>query len=120
MEHFEVNFFRLEDGSCPVTDYLDSIQTKLRAKTVWTIALLEANGNQLGMPYSELLEDGIFELRAKQGSDISRVLYFFCVGRRIILTHGFTKKTDKTPRSEIELAKKYRKIYLERDAHKNV
>ena len=67
------------------------------------------------MPYSEELENGIFELRAKVGSDISRVLYFFVVGRKIILTNGFIKKTQKTPKSEIELAKKYRADYLSRE-----
>ena len=69
------------------------------------------------MPYSEKLEDGIFELRAKVGSDISRVLYFFVVGRKIILTNGFIKKTQKTPKSEIELAKKYRADYLSREEY---
>lgn len=67
------------------------------------------------MPYSEELQDGIFELRAKVGSDISRVLYFFMVGRKIILTNGFIKKTQKTPKSEIEKAKRYRDDYLSRE-----
>ena len=60
------------------------------------------------------VRDGIFELRAKVGSDISRVLYFFFVGRKIILTNGFIKKTQKTPRGEIEKANTYRKEYLSR------
>ena len=55
---------------------------------------------------------GIFELRAKFGSDISRVLYFFFAGRRVVLTNGFVKKTQKTPKAEIELAKQYRKDFL--------
>lgn len=67
------------------------------------------------MPYSEELQDGIFELRAKVGSDISRVLYFFMVGRKIILTNGFIKKTQKAPKSEIEKAKRYRDDYLSRE-----
>ncbi len=66
------------------------------------------------MAYSEHLVDGIFELRAKVGSNISRVLYFFVVGRKIIITNGFVKKTQKTPKNEIELAKKYRNEYLNR------
>ena len=61
---------------------------------------------------SSPIGDGIFELRAQQGNDISRVLYFFFAGRQIILTNGFVKKTMKTPRSEIALAKKYRREYL--------
>ena len=66
------------------------------------------------MPYSEQLEDGIFELRAKVGSDISRVLYFFFVGNKAILTNGFVKKTPKTPEAEKDKAKKYRAEYLSR------
>lgn len=58
--------------------------------------------------------DGIFEIRTKFGSDITRVLYFFVIGRRIILTNGFVKKTQKTPASEIALAKQYRADYLSR------
>jgi phage-related protein len=62
-----------------------------------------------------LLPNGIFELRAKVGSDISRVFYFFVIGKRIVLTNGFIKKTQKTPKSEIELAKKYRNEFLNRE-----
>lgn len=57
---------------------------------------------------------GIFELRAKVGTDISRVLYFFYYEGRIVLTHGFIKKTQRTPAAEIEKAKKYRRDYIER------
>ena len=58
-----------------------------------------------------MLDDGIFELRVKQGSDISRVLYFFVVGSKVVLTNGFVKKTQKTPANQIDLAKKYRLAY---------
>lgn len=64
--------------------------------------------------YSKHLDDGIFELRAKVGSDISRVMYFFVINHEIILTHGFVKKSQKTPKGEIDRVKKYRKDYLER------
>ena len=73
------------------------------------------NGYELREPYSKHLDEGIFELRAKVGSDISRVLYFFIVGRKVVLTNGFIKKTQKTPPSEIEKAKEYRKEYLNRE-----
>lgn len=88
---------------------------KMKAKLFGLIDILEENGNQLREPYSKFLGDGIFELRAKLGSDITRILYFFYYEGRIILTHGFTKKTQKTPPSEIERAKKYRKEFLERE-----
>ena len=77
---------------------------------------------QFGMPcvaYSKHLEDGIFEIRGKVGSDISRVLYFFYYGGKIILTNGFVKKTQKAPSKEIKRAKKYRKDYIERFGEEN-
>jgi phage-related protein len=55
-------------------------------------------------------KDGIFEVRGKVGSNISRVLYFFHVDRKIILTNGFVKKTQKNPKNEITLAKNIGKI----------
>lgn len=81
----------------------------------FTVRLLEEYGNELRLPYSRHLEDGIFELRAKVSSNITRVLYFFYVGQTIVLTNGFVKKTQKTPRAAIEQAKEYRKIFLEQE-----
>ena len=75
--------------------------------------LLAENGTQLREPYSKPLDDGIFELRAKVGSDISRVLYFFMIGKKVILTNGFVKKTQKTPEKEINKKKKKKKEYYE-------
>ena len=114
MQEYDVDFFIKENGDCPVKEFLLSIDKKMRAKLMVDIALLEENGPQLREPYSKHLEDGIFEIRAKQGSNITRVLYFFFVGKKIILTNGFTKKTQKTPQSEIATAKKYRAEYIER------
>ena len=114
MTMFEVLFYEKEDGTRPAEEYLLSEDIKLQAKMSREILLLEEFGNLLRKPHSELLEDGIFELRAKVGTDISRVLYFFIVGRKVILTNGFRKKTEKTPRDIIELAKKYRDDFIER------
>ena len=63
-------------------------------------------------PLSKHLEDGIFELRSKVGTNIVRILYFFEENRIIIATNGFVKKQQKTPKSEIELAKRRRKDYF--------
>lgn len=115
MENFIIDFFRMENGECPVSDFLDSLDKKMRAKILRLLQLLENNGNELREPYSKPIGDGIFELRAKQGTDIIRVMYFFVIGHRIILTNGFVKKTQKTPTNEVELAKKYRRIYLGRE-----
>lgn len=86
----------------------------MRAKVLRTVSLLGDSGPGLREPYSKPLDDGIFEIRTKFGSDITRVLYFFVVGKKVILTNCFIKKSQKTPRSEIELAKRYRADYLSR------
>ena len=101
------------NGDQPAKEFLLSLDKKMRAKMADTISILQDNGYELREPYSKHLSEGIFELRAKVGSDITRVLYFF-VERHIILTNGFIKKTQKTPPKEIERAKKYRADYLRR------
>ena len=115
MAKFKVLFYQKADGSEPVKQFLNSLDKKMRAKMVRTIEALQNNGNDLREPYSKHLDDGIFELRAKVGTDISRVLYFFFIGQRVILTNGFIKKTQKTPTKEINLAKKYRSDFLQRE-----
>ena len=114
MLEFEIIFYDKPDGTEPVKEFLDSLDVKMRAKMLRTVLLLAENGTQLREPYSKPLDDGIFELRAKVGSDISRVLYFFLIGKKVVLTNGFIKKTQKTPGAEIEKAKQYRKEYLSR------
>ena len=110
----DVDYYKFEDSSNPIDPYLDDLLPKMRAKVLRTIGLLEMFGSRLRLPHSEHLEDGIFELRIKQGSDIERVLYFFFVGNKAILTNGFSKKTQKTPPGELQLAKDRRADYLRR------
>lgn len=114
MLQFEVDFFKKADGSCPVMEFLDSLDVKMRAKIARLILLLENNGNGLREPYSKALGEGIYELRAIQGNNITRVLYFFISGNKIILTNGFIKKTQRTPQAELDIAKRYRIEYLNR------
>ena len=118
MSKFEIIFYEKEDGTMPAQDFLDSLDDKMRAKMILTVDMLKTNGNRLREPYSKTLDDGIMELRAVVGTNISRVLYFFVVGQKVILTNGFIKKTQKTPKKEITLAKKYREDYIERERKK--
>ena len=111
---FQVELYETEDGKQPVAEFLDSLDAKMAAKLVGMMELLEEKGTELRMPYSEHIEDGIFELRCKLGSNITRALYFFYVNRRIIVTNGFVKKTQKTPAKEIQLAKKRRADWVAR------
>lgn len=114
MKEYTVEFYATKDGREPAKEFIESLDAKMIAKLLKIIELLEANGPSLRIPYSEHLGDGIFEIRAKQGSDITRVLYFFVVGKKIVLTNGFVKKTQKTPKREIEKAKKFRSDYERR------
>lgn len=114
MDQFVVEFYEVQNGERPAEEFLNELDTKMRSKLVMTLKVLQEKGNGLREPYSKHLEDGIFEVRGKVGTDISRVLYFFYFGGKIILTNGFIKKSQKTPRGEIEKAKAYRKDFLER------
>ena len=108
---FEVEYYEKSDGTYPAEEFILSQDIKMQTKLFRLLELLELKGNELREPYSKSLSDGIFEIRAIHGNNITRVLYFFVVDKKIILTNGFVKKTQKTPENEIALAKKYRKDY---------
>jgi phage-related protein len=109
-----VVYYAKNDGSIPIIKFIDDLPIKLQAKTFRSINLLAENGNELPERHTRFVRNGLYELRVHQGSDIVRVLYFFMNDRRIILTNGFVKKSNKLPLGEIELAIKYKSDYLER------
>lgn len=117
MSNFNIEYYKDTNGKCPISEFLLSLEPKMRAKSLKMILLLEEYGNELTEPYSKHLTDGIFELRINQGNNISRILYFFIINQKIVLTNGFIKKTQKTPQREIKLAKRYKKDYLSRKEH---
>ncbi len=114
---FEVEFYKLPDGTKPVAEFIKSLNVKMRVKAIDSISILEKYGPELREPYSKSLGDGIFELRIKFASDITRLFYFFFIGKKIVLTNGFVKKTNKTPTEELEKAKKYKEDYERRQQH---
>lgn len=81
MDEFEIIFYDKPNGDEPAKDFICSLDAKMKARRLRMVNLLGEYGNKLIKPYSEHLEDGIFELQAKVGSDISRVLYFFVTGK---------------------------------------
>ena len=111
---FEVIFYEKENGECPVQDFILGLDIKMQAKMIGLLEILEDKGNMLREPYSKYLDDGIFEIRCKVGNNITRVMYFFYYEGKIILTNGFVKKTQKTPKKEIELANERRRDFVER------
>lgn len=114
MKEFELKFYTKSNGDCPVSDFLASLNKVMRFKMMHSMDLLELFGNRPKGDYSKFVEDGIFEVRAQTRTDITRILYFFDANRQIVLTNGFVKKTQKTPASELETAKRYRADYLAR------
>lgn len=102
-----------ENGVEPVELFLDSLPIKDEAKVLRTIQLLEEFGIELQKPHFNYMGNGLYELRAKVSTNIHRVLYFHYKERRFILLHGFTKKTQKTPKKELTTAGKYMKDYLD-------
>lgn len=111
---FEIEFYRLSDGTAPVEEFLDTLNIKMRNKALDSLLILENFGNNLREPYSKYMGNGLFELRIKFSTDISRIFYFFYTNNKIILTNGFIKKTHKTPRSQLILARKYKADYEQR------
>ena len=114
MSNFRVDFYKENDGSKPLGDFIRSLDTKMKAKVVANLRLLEEYGNKAREPLSKSLGDGIFEIRTIENGNIVRILYFFDNDRIIIATNGFVKKQQRTPQSEIDLAKKRRDDYYDR------
>ena len=67
---------------------------------------MELYGPDLGMPHTRAMGNGLFELRLKAAEGIARVFYCTLVGRRIVMLHQFIKKSEKTPRRELDVAQK--------------
>lgn len=95
------------------TDFYSKQKAKVKEKIVWTIKLVETL-QIVPEEYFKHLEttDGLYEIRVKQGSDIFRIFSFFDEGKLIVLTNVFQKKTQKTPRQEIEKAEKIKAEYF--------
>ena len=102
----EISYYRTSRGDIPVKAFIDNLPIKLRAKNMIELALLEEFGTALPAPYAKQLKNcnGLWELRVKLATDITRIFYFFPMGNRVLLLHGFVKKSDATPRKELETA----------------
>ncbi len=95
----------------PVEEFIDSMDDAAQRKFVYKRSMLENLGPRLVEPHAKNLGGGVFELRFSGRDSDFRVLYFFD-GDKVIFVNAFKKKTQKTPRSEIELAANRRRLYL--------
>jgi len=94
------------------TDFYSKQRQKVKDKIIWTFKLIETI-EKVPIDYLKYLEgtDGLYEIRVQFGSDIFRIFCFFDEGKIVVLANGFQKKTQKTPKSEIEKALKIKKEY---------
>ena len=111
----EIIFYHTSSGKCPVEDFLDSLNDRQVEKVLWVLRLIR-DLEFLPKEYFKKLVNtqDIWEVRVKSGNNIFRILGFFDDAQFIVLTNGFAKKSQKTPRNEIILAEQRKKDYLER------
>ncbi len=100
---FYKNFFQ---------DFFSKQNKKVKEKIIWTLELIE-DLERIPETYLKHIEntDGLYEIRIQKGNDIFRIFCFFDIGQLIIIGNGFQKKTQKTPKKELELALKIKSAY---------
>jgi phage-related protein len=93
-------------------DFYDRQRPKVRDKILWTFRIIEYV-QYIPKEYLKHLKgtEGLYEMRVKQGSDIFRIFCFFSEGQLVVLANGYQKKTQRTPKSEIEKALRIKKQY---------
>lgn len=112
IEFIEIN------SDCPMIDFINSIENeKLKTKTIKNIYKLADLRNKARPPLSEYIDDGIFELRTKFSSNMTRAFYFFIWGDKIVMTNGYIKKSQKLDIKEFNKAKKLMNNYLKSKAN---
>ena len=113
---WSIDYYISESGKCPVKEFIDALSPKSKAKYIFISDLLSEYGLNVREPYVKPITGTrkLFEMRIKDKQNIHRIFYFAFIGRRLVLLHGFTKKTDKTPHREIEIAESRMKDFLTR------
>jgi hypothetical protein len=108
----QVVIFKESDGSIPLLEWMDSIPQKAREKCIAKIERLRMFGNELRRPDCDILEDGIYELRARHSNAHYMILYAFCGKNIVLLLHGCTKVgevSEKEIRKAFDNLKKWMK-----------
>jgi phage-related protein len=111
-----IKFYKNIDGDSPVEEFLDNLSTKDALKVTWVLKLVEETKIIPKTYFKKLIDtDEIWEIRINSRSNAFRLLCFRNKGNIIILTNGFKKKTEKTPKNEIKLAEKRRFDWIRRN-----
>jgi len=111
----EIIFYKFPSGKCPVEEFLDSLASKDAQKVVWVLSLIEEMEQVSTKYYKKLVNtNGIIEVRVQVAKNNFRLLGFEDEGKFVILTNGFKKKDQKTPKKEIKLAQQRMQDYLKR------
>jgi phage-related protein len=109
-----IEYYETTEGKRPVKEFIATLSPESKAKYIFIADLLEEYGIGVKEPYVKTLtgKRKLFEIRIKDKANIHRILYFAFTGRKFVLLHGFTKKTEKTPGREIEIAARRMEEYL--------
>lgn len=115
MEQPKFEFYTRLNGHTEFIEFLQTLPQKDKQKLLATISVIQEQGLLVAqrMKWIKKLDNDIFEIRSKVSSNIQRALYFHVVDNRYVITHGFTKKTQTTPASEIRHAKELKKEFEE-------
>ncbi|MBI2600458.1 type II toxin-antitoxin system RelE/ParE family toxin [Candidatus Daviesbacteria bacterium] len=118
---FKVIYYQDSSGKQPVEEFLVELKRVNGPLAAQVSKAIEKIRNRAyhKEPLSKHLESGLWELRVRAGTDILRIIYTFEKGRIIILLHGFTKKDQKTPVGDLELARRRLKEVKEREENQN-
>ena len=110
-----IEFYRTEDGKCPVEVFVDALDDKEAQKIFWLFRLIERL-NRVPSQYFKKLTDteDIWECRVSTQRGAYRFFCFFFEGNKLIMTHGYSKKMQRTDPREIRRAERYRQDYLNR------
>jgi len=98
--------YQLQFYNAKVQASIEAWPTGISASFVRIAEQMVTSGPNLGLPYTRPFGDGLFEIRAKGPEGIGRAFFCCIVGRRVIVLHGFIKKTQATPAKELEIARK--------------
>jgi len=95
-------------------DFFAKLKPEVKKKFNWTLKLI-ATLDKIPVKYFKHIEgsSGLYEIRIEVGKDIYRLFSFFDKGQIIVILNGFQKKTQKTPKNEIEMAEKLKKQYFD-------